>query len=271
MNTIISFSRRSLAWILFFMLLFSALCSLCTLWLCWTVSGQLPPSVLESAASCSPAFAAGLDNLAPLWKFLQTYFFLITTGVFLVLGLILWLLIRRCLVRVLRREGLAADKKAPAKKRAGKDKPEEAPAAAEEAPEQTGKKERKRINERFYLHLLSVLQRDGRLLDFLEEDLNLYEDAQIGAAVRSIQDNCKKTINQSLSPKPVFDKAEGDTVTIPADFDPNAVKLTGNVSGEPPFTGILRHRGWRAARLELPTLSSRQDPGIIAPAEVEIS
>ncbi|HMA68161.1 MAG TPA: DUF2760 domain-containing protein [Desulfosalsimonadaceae bacterium] len=272
MNTISSFSRRSLAWILFFMLLFSALCSLCALWLCWTVSGQLPPQVLESAASCSSAFAEGLENLVPLWNFLQTYGIFLMTATFFVLGLLLWLLLRRCLVRAVRREGLAGDQKAPGKAKKGraKEKSEKGPAAEEQAPEQAGKKERKRENERFYLHLLSVLQRDGRLLDFLEEDLSLYDDAQIGAAVRSIQDNCKKVVNQSLSPKPVFDHAEGDTVTVPADFDPTAVKLTGNVSGEPPFTGTLRHRGWRAARLELPTLSSRQDPGVIAPAEVEI-
>ena len=99
----------------------------------------------------------------------------------------------------------------------------------------------------------------------------MYDDAQIGAAVRSIQDNCKKTVNKSLSPQPVLEKMEGDTVTIPADFDPATIKLTGNVSGDPPFTGVLRHRGWRAAKLELPTLSSSQDPRIIAPAEVEIT
>ena len=69
----------------------------------------------------------------------------------------------------------------------------------------------------------------------------------------------------------MIDQNEGDSITVPADFDPNAIKLTGNVTGEPPFHGLLRHKGWRASRLELPTLSTVNDPSILAPAEVEIT
>ena len=99
----------------------------------------------------------------------------------------------------------------------------------------------------------------------------MYEDAQIGAAVRSIQDNCKNSLKKYLNPKAVIDQDEGDSITVPTDFDPNAIKLTGNVTGEPPFHGTLRHKGWRASRLELPTLSPVKDPSILAPAEVEIT
>jgi len=68
----------------------------------------------------------------------------------------------------------------------------------------------------------------------------------------------------------VIEQNEGDSVTVPSGFDPNAITLTGNVTGEPPFKGTLRHKGWRAARLELPTLSAVKDQSILAPAEVEI-
>src|SRR5207253_6846543 len=34
------------------------------------------------------------------------------------------------------------------------------------------------------VQLLAILQREGRLLDFLQEDVDGYADAQIGAAVR---------------------------------------------------------------------------------------
>ncbi|MCK5696183.1 MAG: DUF2760 domain-containing protein, partial [Desulfobacula sp.] len=123
---------------------------------------------------------------------------------------------------------------------------------------------------RLFLHSLSVLQRDGRLLDFFDEDLSLYEDDQIGAAVRSVQEDCKKTIKQYIDLKPVMEKEEGEMVTIEPGFDIDSIKLVGNVSGEPPFEGILKHRGWKAGKKEIPKLSDIQDVAIITPAEVEI-
>ncbi len=280
MDVIKSFSRRSLIWIFFFMLLFSVLCNLAIFQLWQIVVDAVSPEILREAARNSAEFKAGLEALVPLMSFLKTYLIPITAGVFLFFGLILWLMLRRSLVRLFKRQGLvpikartvAEDrvKGSEARKKPAKEalvKPEE---IFEAAPSQEEKMVRARMDQRYYLHLLSVLQREGRLVDFFEEDLSRYEDAQIGAAVRSIQDTCKQMINKTLSPKPVFEKAEGDTITLPMDFDAAEVKLTGNVSGDPPFTGILRHRGWRAGKLELPTLSSTQDPRIIAPAEVEI-
>lgn len=125
-------------------------------------------------------------------------------------------------------------------------------------------------DQRLFLHLISLLQREGRLIDFFAEDLSAFDDAQIGAAVREIHATCRKIVEKSLSLKPVIDHIEGETVTVDADFDPGAVKLVGNVTGDPPFSGVLRHRGWQAGKTDVPTLSGSQDPGIIAPAEVEI-
>ncbi len=125
-------------------------------------------------------------------------------------------------------------------------------------------------NKRFFLHLLSVLQRDARLVDFFFEKLDQFEDAQIGAAVRNIHENSFKTMTKYVSPKPVIDNDEGDVVTIDKGFDPASVKLTGNVTGEPPFKGVLRHKGWQAEAIELPVLSDRENSLLIAPAEVEI-
>ena len=133
--------------------------------------------------------------------------------------------------------------------------------------------ERKRRNkheQRLFVHLFSVLQREGRLMDFLQEDLSLYEDGQIGAAVRSIHENCKKAVTRYLSPEPVMKHAEGETVEIASGFDQHAVKLVGNVVGQPPFSGILRHRGWQLRSVSLPKLSEAENPNLIAPAEVEI-
>lgn len=275
MNIIKSFSRRSLAWVVFFMLLFSALLNVTGYWGWHMIARMIPPEALQEAVNRSPDFKAGLHQLQLLGDFLKLYFIPISSGVFLVLGLILWVFLRASLIRQMRKNGLIEDKK-PAKEARKKEKPAKetkaGPPKFEGKPQaQVDKKAQLHLNQRYYLHLLSVLQREGRLVDFFEEDLNLYDDAQIGAAVRSIQDNCKKSVNKSFSPQPVLEKNEGDTVTVPADFDPATIKLTGNVSGDPPFTGILRHKGWRAAKLELPTLSTSQDPRIIAPAEIEIT
>jgi hypothetical protein len=124
--------------------------------------------------------------------------------------------------------------------------------------------------KRLFVHLFAVLQRKGRLMDFLQEDLSQYEDDQIGAAVRSIHENCRKTIDRYLSPEPIMKQSEGEQVEIPSGFDRNAVKLVGNVVGHPPFEGILRHRGWQLHAIDLPDLSDTENPKIIAPAEVEI-
>ncbi len=128
--------------------------------------------------------------------------------------------------------------------------------------------ERKR---RLFLHSLSVLQREGRLLDFFDEDLSLYADDQIGAAVRSIQEDCKRAMKKYIDLRPVLEAQEGDLVTIEPGFDVDAITLVGNVAGEPPFQGILKHRGWKAGKNEVPRLSDIRDSGIMTPAEVEIA
>jgi hypothetical protein len=48
------------------------------------------------------------------------------------------------------------------------------------------------------------------------------------------------------------------------------VKFVGNVPAKPPSGGTLRHKGWRAAKIDLPVLGGKQDTSIIAPAEIEI-
>jgi hypothetical protein len=119
------------------------------------------------------------------------------------------------------------------------------------------------------LHVLSLLQRDGRLIDFLAEDLAGFSDAEIGAAARTVHEGCKKALDTYLQLEPVLRDAEGATVTVSAGFDPATIRLTGNVVGSPPFRGALRHHGWRATKATFPPPPTH-DPKIIAPAEVEL-
>ena len=120
------------------------------------------------------------------------------------------------------------------------------------------------------LGLLGVLQQEGRLLDFLEEDLAGYSDEQIGAAARGIHEGCRAVLRERLNLEPVVPQSEGESVIIESGFDPAAIRLVGNVSGVPPYHGVLRHPGWRAKTATFPRRQA-VDPRVIAPAEVEIA
>jgi len=119
------------------------------------------------------------------------------------------------------------------------------------------------------LQLLTLLQQEGRLLDFLKEEIASYDDAQIGAAVRNIHRQCRDVLEQHLGLEPVLAGEEESPVTVEEGFDPSRIRLIGNVTGAPPFSGVLRHHGWRATRVELPERMGG-DPSVIAPAEVEL-
>ncbi len=121
------------------------------------------------------------------------------------------------------------------------------------------------------VQILAILQRDGRLVDFLLEPIDGYSDAQIGAAVRDIHRGCRKALGEYLDIEPVRTEREEASIEVPAGFDPSAIRLVGNVAGQPPFRGTLRHRGWRTREVKLPALPIAADPLVIAPAEVEIA
>lgn len=120
------------------------------------------------------------------------------------------------------------------------------------------------------LFLLSMLQREGRLLDFVQEDLTGFQDADVGAAARVVHEGCRKVLRQYLTLEPVQKEGEGAKVTVPQGFDANRVRLTGNVAGQPPYTGTLKHPGWVATEVKLPRPPEALDLKVIAPAEVEL-
>ena len=120
------------------------------------------------------------------------------------------------------------------------------------------------------LRLLTLLQREGRLLDFLLEDIQGAPDEQVGAGVRELHRKAQAVVKEHLVLEPVLPKTEGETVEVPPSFDPSAIRLTGNVTGQPPFRGVLQHHGWRVKNYTLPTLPEGQDQFVLAPAEVEL-
>lgn len=120
------------------------------------------------------------------------------------------------------------------------------------------------------LAMLALLQREGRLIDFLREPLDGFSDGDIGAAARDVHRGCKKVIDQHLSLEPMLPGNEDDKVTVPRGFDPSEIRLIGEARGEPPFAGTLRHHGWRAVDTRLPALADGLDRSVLAPAEVEV-
>jgi hypothetical protein len=122
--------------------------------------------------------------------------------------------------------------------------------------------------------LLARLQAEGRLLDFLEDDVKAYSDAEVGSAARVIHEGCRRALREVLPVVPLSDEAEGDALVLAADFDKDVYKLTGNVSGSAPYRGVVRHRGWRVTEVKLGvrTTSPKNESHalIVAPAEVEL-
>jgi len=120
------------------------------------------------------------------------------------------------------------------------------------------------------LALLALLQREGRLVDFLRESLDDYPDADIGASVRDIHRGCRKVLDEHFQLEPVMPGAEEDRIQVPRGFDPAEIRIIGEARGEPPFSGVLRHHGWRATSATLPTLAEGVDRAVVAPAEVDV-
>jgi len=121
------------------------------------------------------------------------------------------------------------------------------------------------------LTLLATLQREARLIDFFKEPLDGYSDAQIGAAVRDVHRDCRAVLERLFAIEPLVAEEEGAAVEVPAGFEAGKYRLTGNVTGQPPFHGTVTHPGWVATRCDLPSFSgSKSASRVIAPIEVEV-
>ena len=120
------------------------------------------------------------------------------------------------------------------------------------------------------LQLLALLQREGRLVDFLEDDVADASDEDLAAAARVVHEGCRKALHEHFTLAPVHPSEEGDAVTVEKGFDAAAIKLTGQVVGEPPFRGELTHRGWKVSDVRLPKVAEGHDVTVVQPAEVTL-
>ena len=118
------------------------------------------------------------------------------------------------------------------------------------------------------IYSMLLFQREGRLIDFLQENIDNYEDSQIGAAVRQIHSDCSKVLKEYLQVEPILNSQEGESVTVPDSFDPSEIKVSGNLPDNPPYKGTLQHKGWRVSKLNLPSRNESVNPKVVYPAEV---
>jgi hypothetical protein len=194
---------------------------------------------------------------------------MIILGIGLVLTLVLWGILQLLGRRLLDSAAMSAASAEAARIRESKQKEAPLVRQAKVVPKPVEAPPR---SDASAIQILAILQRQGRLIDFLQEDLGLYDDAQIGAAVRSIHEGCQQALTEHVKLEPIYQEPEGSQVVLQPGFDTHAVRLLGNVVGNPPFRGELRHRGWRVAKINLPQRVDGQDKDmVVAPAEVEVS
>lgn len=118
--------------------------------------------------------------------------------------------------------------------------------------------------------VLGLLQSEGRFIDFLQQELTGFDDAEIGGVARVVHRGCGKVLHQYLQVEAIRAEPEGQRVKLAPGFDPSLVKLTGNLGGGESVEGVLRHKGWRAAQVHLPKLTDRRGAYVLAPAEIEL-
>src|SRR6185437_7916107 len=106
---------------------------------------------------------------------------------------------------------------------------------------------------------LAILQERGRLVDFLMDDITTYDDAQVGAAARIVNQGCKVALEEHFRIRPIRAESEGSSVTIPAIYAADEYRLIGKISGPGPFSGTLLHHGWKTESVNLPRIV-RADP-----------
>ncbi|MBF0287148.1 MAG: DUF2760 domain-containing protein [SAR324 cluster bacterium] len=120
------------------------------------------------------------------------------------------------------------------------------------------------------MYLLSLFQKSGRLIDFLQQDVKTFSNAEIGEAARVVHEGCAQVLNEYFTIDPIRAEEEGSRVQVEKEFDPAQIRLSGNVQKTPPFQGELIHHGWQVTKHQLPKLTASHQRNILAPAEIEI-
>ena len=119
---------------------------------------------------------------------------------------------------------------------------------------------------------LGLLQEKGRLVDFLMDDVSIYDDSRVGAAARVVHFGCRDVLQEHFKITPISDAEEGSQVMIPENYSIDEYRLMGKITGNPPFRGILLHKGWKTESVKLPRLIKTEEKRLpsITPALIEV-
>lgn len=120
------------------------------------------------------------------------------------------------------------------------------------------------------LRMLALLQAEARLVDFIMEDISGASPEQVGNAVIKVHKDAQEALKRFVVIETVLPGTEGDTTTVPKGFDPSAMRVVGNVTGEPPYTGTIEHVGWRVKELKVSPPPAGADEFVLQPAEVRV-
>jgi hypothetical protein len=143
------------------------------------------------------------------------------------------------------------------------------PARSDAAPEPVTRLESAQLEDGALL-LLSLLQAEGRFVDFVQQEIDGFSDAEVGAVARVIHAGCRKVLGAHLRIEAIRSEPEGQAVSLEPGFNPHEVKLTGKLGGGGQMRGHLRHRGWQAKDVRLPEILDRGGVRVLCPAEVEL-
>ena len=118
--------------------------------------------------------------------------------------------------------------------------------------------------------LLVLLQREGRLLDFILEDVGGVDDCVLGGAVRPLLGKLRGVLCDYVVFEPILGGVEGDVFTVESGFDASLVKVEGLLVGGAPFRGVIKHPGWRVVSHRVPAAVPGSGGLVVERAVVEV-
>lgn len=141
--------------------------------------------------------------------------------------------------------------------------------------EKTAEKVEKKIVEKPLrsdaLTLLAALQREARFIDFLQENIQPYDDAQIGVIVRDVHRGCAEVVKRMFNVQPLTEVPEGQKISLDAPVNPQVFQLIGKTpTSSDAVSGTVVHPGWKAESCNVPVWSGTEDAiRVIAPVEID--
>ena len=133
--------------------------------------------------------------------------------------------------------------------------------------DEISKKDEKNIDGVF---LLSLFQKQGRLVDFLQQDIASFSNAEVGEAARVVHDGCARILGDYFTMEAIRTEEEGALVSVDADYNLSEITLTGNLRGSAPYRGELLHHGWKISDQHPPEQLDPKARFIVQPAEIEV-